>query len=242
MPLAEYDGDGVLRTTFLYGGRWTPVAFVRGGITYHVVTDHLDSPRLVVDANGAVVKRVDYDAFGNVVLDTAPALDLPFGFAGGMADPDHDLIRFGLRDYQPSTARWTAKDPIVLAGGWNLYGYLANDPLNGTDRDGLRKQSGGRRDGPLDLATRWMSGLADQIDQEIRSHQMDLKYRTAFVLRRGVENFKKARRSPGGLGGTREEPASACENGTCTLDFGDSVLTDIPEDFANFVETNGNGG
>ena len=139
MPLAEYDGHDALRTTFIYGGRWTPLAFIRNGGTNHIITDHLGSPRLVVDAGGAVIKRVDYDAFGNVVLDTAPALDLPFGFAGGMSDPDHELIRFGARDYQPSVGCWTAKDPILLAGGISLRRYCANDPLNRADRVGLEE-------------------------------------------------------------------------------------------------------
>jgi RHS repeat-associated protein len=142
MPLAEYDGTGALRSTFIYGGRWTPVAFIRDGVTNHIVTDHLGSPRLVVDAGGTVIKRVDYDAFGNVVLDTAPTIDLPFGFAGGMADQDHELVRFGARDYQPGTGRWTAKDPIFLAGGWNLYGYVGNDPVNALDRQGFENPAG----------------------------------------------------------------------------------------------------
>lgn len=147
MPLAEYDGTGALRTTFLYAGRWTPVGFIRNGATNHIVTDQLGSPRLVVDASDAVIKRLDYDAFGNVLLDTAPALDLPFGFAGGTADPDQELIRFGARDYQPSTGRWTAKDPILIGGGFRLYGYLANDPLNRTDRAGLQENAGCRSGG-----------------------------------------------------------------------------------------------
>ncbi len=139
MPLAEYDGTGGLRTTFLYGGRWTPVAFIRGGVTYHIVTDHLGSPRLVVNGTGTVVKWEGYDAFGNVVLDTAPTIDLPFGFAGGLADPEHELMRFGARDYQPSSARWTAKDPILIAGAFNLYLYVGNDPVNRLDVSGTEE-------------------------------------------------------------------------------------------------------
>jgi RHS repeat-associated protein len=54
-----------------------------------------------------------------------------------MADSEHELIRFGSRDYQPSTGRWTAKDPILFGGGLNLYEYVQNDPVNGTDRHGL---------------------------------------------------------------------------------------------------------
>lgn len=139
MPLAEYDGNGALRTTFIYGGRWTPVAFIRNGATNHLVTDHLGSPRLVVDPSGAVIKRVDYDAFGNVTLDTDPTIDLLFGFAGGMSDPDHELIRFGARDIMPSVGRWTGRDPMVFIAASEGRQYASNEPVNQTDRLGLEE-------------------------------------------------------------------------------------------------------
>jgi hypothetical protein len=48
------------------------------------------------------------------------------------------LIRFGYRDFDPETGRWTARDPIGFAGGdTNLYGYVASDPLSFIDPDGL---------------------------------------------------------------------------------------------------------
>ena len=59
---------------------------------------------------------MDYDSFGNVLQDTQPGFQ-PFGFAGGLYDPDTKLVRFGARDYDPRTGRWTAKDPILFAGG-----------------------------------------------------------------------------------------------------------------------------
>ncbi len=62
----------------------------------------------------------------------------PFGFAGGLYDPDTGLVRFGARDYDPVTGRWTATDPISFAGGQaNLYGYVINDPVNLVDPSGL---------------------------------------------------------------------------------------------------------
>jgi RHS repeat-associated protein len=109
----------------------------RAGRLYRIVSDPLGSPRMVVDADtGAVVQRMDYDEFGNVVLDTNPGFQ-PFGFAGGLYDRDTNLVRFGARDYDPETGRWTAKDPIGFAGGdTNLYGYVLNDPVNLTDPSG----------------------------------------------------------------------------------------------------------
>jgi RHS repeat-associated protein len=43
-------------------------------------------------------------------------------------------VRFGIRDYDPETGRWTAKDPIRFLGGdTNLYGYVLDDPINWID-------------------------------------------------------------------------------------------------------------
>ncbi len=137
MPVAEYDNSGSVAKAFIYAGGPVPVAFVQGGATYHIVSDHLGSPRLVVDGSGAIEKQIDYDSFGNVINDTNPGVYLCFGFAGGMTDPDHELIRFGARDYQPSTGRWTAKDPIFFTGGLKLYGYVGNDSVNSKDPNGL---------------------------------------------------------------------------------------------------------
>ena len=48
-------------------------------------------------------------------------------------------MRFGARDYDPETGRWTAVDPILFAGGdTNLYGYVLNDPVNMIDVWGER--------------------------------------------------------------------------------------------------------
>ena len=63
---------------------------------------------------------------------------MPFGFAGGLHDRDTGLVRFGYRDYDPDIGRWTAKDPILFAGGdTDLFGYCLNDPINYVDPFGL---------------------------------------------------------------------------------------------------------
>jgi len=93
--------------------------------------------RLVVNAYaGAIAQRLDYDPFGHVTQDTAPAFQ-PFAFAGGLYDPDTALTRFGARDYDARTGRWTSKDPVLFGGGTtNLYEYAANDPINFRDLTG----------------------------------------------------------------------------------------------------------
>ncbi len=137
-PVAELDANGDVISRFVYGSRPNvPDYMIRDGVTYRIISDHLGSPRLVVDtATGGIAQRLDYDEFGNVLNDTHPGFQ-PFGFAGGIYDQHTKFTRFGARDYDPLTGRWTAKDPIRFAGGDpNLYGYVLGDPINFIDPDG----------------------------------------------------------------------------------------------------------
>ncbi|RUO94464.1 hypothetical protein D7Y11_04325 [Corallococcus sp. AB018] len=136
--IAELDGAGNVVSRFVHATRGhAPDFMFKGGITYRILADPLGSPRLVVDTrNGAVVQRMEYDVWGNVVADSNPGFQ-PFGFAGGLHDRDTKLTRFGARDYDAETGRWTAKDPIRFAGGdSNLYAYVGNDPVNLIDPSG----------------------------------------------------------------------------------------------------------
>ena len=124
---------------YVYGSlRHVPDYMLKGSTVYRIVSDAIGSVRLVVNtADGNVAQRLEYDSFGRVLLDTNPGFQ-PFGFAGGLYDPDTALVRFGARDYDAEIGRWTAKDPILFAGGQvNLYEYAGSDPVNGIDVAGL---------------------------------------------------------------------------------------------------------
>ena len=43
------------------------------------------------------------------------------------------MVQFGARWYDPATGRWLSKDPILLEGGFNLYVFCGNDPVNKFD-------------------------------------------------------------------------------------------------------------
>ena len=116
----------------------SPDYMIKNNVSYRIISDERGSVRLVVNAaDGTVAQRLDYDVWGNVTLDTAPGFQ-PFGFAGGIYDSVTGLVRFGARDYDPTTGRWRAKDPILFNGGQaNLYVYAGNDPVNRIDPLGL---------------------------------------------------------------------------------------------------------
>jgi RHS repeat-associated protein len=136
--LAIYDGADTLLMRFEYADGRMPLAMNAEGVTYFLYYDQVESIRIVADSAGNVVKKINFDAFGNIIEDSNPAFMVPFGFAGGLHDRDTGLVRFGYRDYDPDIGRWTAKDPIFFAGGdTDLYGYVLNDPINLVDQDGL---------------------------------------------------------------------------------------------------------
>ena len=133
--VAEMNSAGTVTPTYIYGTHINiPDYIVKGYTTYRLITDHLGSLRFVINAsNGTIAQRIDYDDWGNVLLNTAPDWT-PFGFAGGIYDKDTKLTRFGARDYDAECGRWTCKDPIGFGGSpYHPYEYVFCDPINLTD-------------------------------------------------------------------------------------------------------------
>lgn len=79
-------------------------------------------------------------------------VDNRFGFAGYLWDPFLQLYHVRHRVYDPMGGRWLQRDPIGVAGGWNLYEYVGGDPWGYTDPMGLAPEcvcaDGGQRSAP----------------------------------------------------------------------------------------------
>jgi RHS repeat-associated protein len=142
--LAIYDKDDNLVQRFEYADNRMPIAMTdNNGTKYYLHYNQVGTLKAVSrvlspDNTFEVIKEISYDTYGNVLSDSNPSFNVPFGFSGGLYDTDTKLTRFGYRDYDAYTGKWTAKDPIGFGGGdSNLYGYVLGDPVNFVDPSGL---------------------------------------------------------------------------------------------------------
>lgn len=143
--LGEYDGatGAVLREYVWLQG--LPLVVVDGSaanpIIYYVQTDHIDTPRVLLDRAGRQRWSWVAEPFGN----SAPVED-PVGFGpvkfnlrmpGQYFDEESGLSDNWHRSYDAGLGRYTQSDPIGLAGGINTYSYALNQPTMYSDPTGL---------------------------------------------------------------------------------------------------------
>ena len=161
-PIAQLAADDSLVYQFLYAERSNAPSLIIGPSgTYRVVSNHLGSPRAIIDIATGASLRSSYDEFGNVTSDTNPAFQ-PFAFAGGLYDSDTHLVHFGAREYDATLGRFTSRDPLGFGGGQaNVYDYAANDPINFVDPSGLLHLPGGNVDAGEGLGQTAVGDYAD---------------------------------------------------------------------------------
>ncbi len=115
-------------------------------LVYYVHTDHLNTPRAVVDRNGTLRWRWLAEPFGTTAAETSPgglsAFTFNLRFPGQYYDAESGAHYNMQRDYLPGVGRYAQSDPIGLAGGINTYAYTENNPISFTDPRGLVKWSG----------------------------------------------------------------------------------------------------
>jgi RHS repeat-associated protein len=123
------------------GGLW---------VLYYYNRDHLGSIREVMNINGTLAARYDYEPYGKrIVQYEASGYTCDLGFTGHITQQSavsgqSEIVLTHYRAYDPNFGKWLSADPIGERGGLNLYGYVGNDPINYNDRIGLdRKIVGG---------------------------------------------------------------------------------------------------
>ncbi len=154
--LAEVDATGAAAKTYAWGSDLSGSMQGAGGVggllfaqTLDPSTQTLKPHGAVFDGNGNVVAYVDmatgaksatyeYGAFGETIIADGPAATLfPFRFSTEFTDAETGLIDYSQRFYDPNRGRFLSRDPIEEDGGANLYGFVANSPIDSVDVLGL---------------------------------------------------------------------------------------------------------
>ena len=115
-----------------------PASSTNPPLVYYIHTDHIDTPRVVVDKNNAIRWRWTAEPFGTTAAETNPSglgpLAFHLRFPGQYFDQESGLHYNWWRHYDPTAGgRYTQFDPIGLAGGINGYAYVGGNPLSWTD-------------------------------------------------------------------------------------------------------------
>jgi len=117
---------------------------VTGGAAqaFYIYTDHLTTPRQVVDEGNNIVWQWDQeDPFGSNFPTTNNGFVLNLRYLGQYFDAETNLHYNYYRDYEPQTGRYIQSDPIGFDGGINSYSYVGGSPLRYIDPLGLARNS-----------------------------------------------------------------------------------------------------
>jgi len=88
----------------------------------------------MINASRAMVASYRYDPFGNLVSKSGPLADANvYRFSSKEFHVNSGLYYYGYRFYSPNLQRWLNRDPIGIAGGLNLYGFVGNTPIGVVD-------------------------------------------------------------------------------------------------------------
>jgi len=144
----RYDADGRLLFEtnasnqivmyYIYSGNRLVAMRTSSGATYFYHYDKTGSTIALTQANGTVAAAYAYEPFGKMSKKTG-TLSNPFTYVGayGVMDEGDGLYFMRNRYYDGTTGRFLQKDPIGFRGGANLYAYVANNPVEKTDPQGL---------------------------------------------------------------------------------------------------------
>lgn len=129
----------------------TPAPFVKEEIAFYQC-DHLGTPQELTDHEGRVAWSASYKAWGEARQAISEAgrkagFRNPIRFQGQYWDEETGLHYNRYRYYDPQTGRFASKDPIGLAGGFNVFEYASNaiewvDPLGLSAASDLPRMKG----------------------------------------------------------------------------------------------------
>jgi RHS repeat-associated protein len=120
-------------TNYLYGPQGDPLEQIVGTTVTWYHHDQLGSTRILTNTTGTVIGTATYNAYGTP---TTTGTTTPLGYTGAYTDTETGYQYLTNRYYDPQTAQFLSVDPLVAETG-SAYGYVYDDPVNGTDPSGL---------------------------------------------------------------------------------------------------------
>ena len=141
--LADFGNDDALTAFYVTPGLDQNLSVTdASGQTAYYTQDGLGSVRTITSANGAILNRYDYTAFGEPFdINIAITVSSRYTYTSREQSPlaAHGApMYYRWRNYAPELGRFMWRDPIGYAGGVNVYGYVVGNPIryldpNGTD-------------------------------------------------------------------------------------------------------------
>jgi RHS repeat-associated protein len=134
--VAEYDGSNNLTRRHLHwvGADVPMVTFQGAGLTAprYLYTDHQGSIVAATDGAGVPAVINSYDEYGIPGAGNAGR----FQYTGQVWLDELGMYYYKARIYSPTLGRFLQTDSVGYADQFNLYAYIGNDPVNGTDSSG----------------------------------------------------------------------------------------------------------
>jgi RHS repeat-associated protein len=89
---------------------------------------------LVNAADGSESARYEYGPFAEPIRMTGPMARVnPIRFSTQYTDDVTGDVKYLFRDYGAAEGRWRSRDPIEETGGFNLYSFVENQPMDTFD-------------------------------------------------------------------------------------------------------------